>query len=53
MNIKIHGCLEIPYLFLVLNMISQHDIMFNTRNEYGISAQPCIIFYLVNLREVP
>ena len=21
-NIKIHGCLEIPYLFLVLNMIS-------------------------------
>ena len=51
-----HGYLEIPYLFLVLNMISHRhalvrcahscDIMFNTRNKYGISAQPCIILYL-------
>ena len=41
-NRKIHGCLEIPDLFLVLNMIF-HDIMFNTRNKSGTSAHPCII----------
>jgi hypothetical protein len=23
------------------------DIMFNTRNKYGISAHPCIILYLI------
>jgi hypothetical protein len=37
-NRKIHGCFEIPDLFL--------DIMFNTRNKSGISAHPCIILYL-------
>jgi hypothetical protein len=43
-NRKIHGCLEIPDLFLVLNMINtgfisrvEHDIIFNTRNKSGIS----------------
>ena len=37
-NRKIHGWLEIPNLFLVLNMIS--------RNKSGISAHPGIILYL-------
>ena len=52
-NRKIHGCLEIPDLFLVLNMIShsfaaltRESIMFNTRNKSGISAHPCIILYI-------
>ena len=31
-NRKIHGCLEIPDLFL------EHDIIFNTQNKSGISA---------------
>ena len=44
-NRKIHGCLEIPDLFPVLNIIFL-DIMFNTRNKSGISAHPCIILYL-------
>ena len=39
-NRKIHGCLEIPDLFL------EHDIIFNTRNKSGISVHPCIILYL-------
>ena len=26
----------------------EHDIMFNTRNKYGISAQPCIILYILH-----
>ena len=43
-NRKMHGCLEIPDLFLVLNI--SHDIMFNTRNQSGISAHPCIILYI-------
>ena len=38
-NRKIHGCLEISDLFLVLNM-------FNARNKPGISAHACIILYL-------
>jgi hypothetical protein len=54
-NRIIHACLEIPYLFLVLNNYDislvrcahSWDIMFNTRNKYGISAHPCIILYLV------
>ena len=37
---KIHGCLEIPDLFLVLNTT------FNTRNKSGISAPPCIFLHL-------
>ena len=41
-NRKIHGCLEIPDLFLVLNM-------FNTRNKSGISAHPCIILYFTDV----
>jgi hypothetical protein len=53
-NRKILGCLEIPDLFLVLNMIShsfaaltrEMSCMFNTRNKSGISAYPCIILYL-------
>ena len=47
-NRKIHGCLEIPDLFLVLNMIFhvEHVIMFNTRSKSGISAHPCIILYV-------
>jgi hypothetical protein len=49
-NRKIHGCLEIPDLFLVLNMISHSwDIMFNTRNKSGISKHPCIILYLFSI----
>ena len=47
-NRIIHVCLEIPDLFLVLNMIS-HDITFNTRNKSGISAHPCIILYLIQV----
>ena len=42
-NRKIHGCLEIPDLFLVFNMIF-HDFM-NTRNK---SAHPCITLHLIN-----
>ena len=53
-NRKIHGCLEIPDLFLVLNMMfltrspcaHSSDILFNTRNKSGISAHPCIILYI-------
>ena len=37
-NRTILGCLEIPDLFLVLNMISKS----------GISVHPCIILYLYN-----
>ena len=48
-NRKIHGCLEILDLFLVLNMISHSwDIMFKTRNKSGISAHPCLILYIIN-----
>jgi hypothetical protein len=42
-NRKIHGCLEIPDLFLVLNMISHSFI---TRNKSSISAHPCIYYSL-------
>jgi hypothetical protein len=50
-NRRIHGCLEIPDLFLVLNTCylthvrCAHlwDIMLNTRNKYGVCAHPCII----------
>ena len=42
-NRKIHGCLEIPGLFLRLNI----DIVFNTQNKSGIATQPCIILYLM------
>ena len=38
-NIKIHGCLEIPYLLLVLN-------------KYSISVQPCIILYLNSIQVI-
>ena len=53
-NRIIHVCLGIPDLFLVLNM---HDIVinmisFNTRNKSGISAQPCIILYIIMLCNV-
>ena len=41
---KIHGCLEIPDLFLVLNMIFLTRS--RTQNKSGISAHPCIILYL-------
>ena len=34
-NRKIHGCLEIPYLFLVLNMIS-HSFAALTREIYHV-----------------
>ena len=49
-NRKIHGCLEIPDLFIMFNMISHmfaaltHD---NTRNKSGISAHPCIMSTIV------
>ena len=43
-NRKIHGCLEIPDLVLVLNMIFLTRS--RTRNKSGISAHPCIILYL-------
>ena len=33
-------------LSLVRCAYSFADIMFNTRNKYAISAQPCIILYL-------
>jgi hypothetical protein len=54
-NRKIHGCLEIPDLFLVhvehdislVRCTHSWDIMFNTRNKSGISALPCIILYIV------
>ena len=38
-NSKIHVCLEIPDLFLVLNMINHSfaDIMFNTRPTLEIN----------------
>ena len=54
LNRKIHGCLEIPDLFLVLNMIFLarslgSDMMFNTRNKSGISAHPCIILYILTI----
>ena len=42
-----HGCMEIPDLFLVLNMIFLIDIMFNTRNKSGLSAHPCIILHII------
>ena len=49
-NRKIHGCLEIPDLFLVLNMISHSfaaltlEISCSTPEiKSGISAHPCII----------
>jgi hypothetical protein len=52
-NRKIHGCLEIPDLFLMLNMISRSllSLVFNTRNKSGFSVHapmhcPCIILYL-------
>jgi hypothetical protein len=52
-NRKIHGCLEIPDLFLVLNMISHSfaaltlEISCSTlENKSGISAHPCIILYI-------
>ena len=35
-NRKIHGCLEIPDLIIVLN----------TQNKSGISAHSCIILYI-------
>ena len=37
-NRTIHGCLEIPDLFLVSSVI----------NKSGISKHPCIILYLYN-----
>ena len=44
-NRKIHGCLEIPNLFLVLNMILfTREISCSTLD--GISAHPCIILYI-------
>ena len=50
-NRKIHVCLEMPDLFLVLNMIfftpSLRNIMFNTRNKSGIYAHPCIIVIII------
>ena len=42
-NRKIHGCLEIPYFFLVFTMIF---LTFNTRNESGIFVPPFIILYI-------
>ena len=53
-NRKIHGCLEIPYLFLVLNMpdisLVRCEISCSTlaRNKSGITAHPCIILYLLH-----
>ena len=54
-NRKIHGCLEIPDLFLVLNMILSHSFTALTR-EISCSTleinlvfpcmHPCIILYL-------
>jgi hypothetical protein len=51
------ACLEIPDLFLVLNMISHsfaaltREISFNTRNKSGISAHPwpCIVLYKLQI----
>ena len=43
-NRKIHGCLEIPGLFLVLNMIF---LMFSTRNKSGISAHHVLFSLLL------
>ena len=34
------------FISRVEHHISDTDIMFNTRNKYGISTQPCIILYL-------
>ena len=51
-NRTIHVCLEIPDLFLVLNMISHsfaaltRVISRSTLNKSGISAHPCIILYI-------
>ena len=53
-NRKIHGCLEIRNLFLVLKMISHSfDALTReisaifTRNKFRISAHPCIILYIL------
>ena len=56
----IHGCLEIPDLFLVLNMISHSftdaaltreiSCSCNSRNKFGISAHPCIILFCLYTR---
>ena len=43
-NRKIHGCLEKPDLFLVLNIIS-----LNTRNKSDISAHPCITLCIMTV----
>jgi hypothetical protein len=59
-NRKIHECLEIPDLFLVLNMISHSFAALTreiscahswdiTQNKSGISAHPCIILYIIYL----
>jgi hypothetical protein len=42
-NRKIHGCLEIPDLFLVLNMISTLEI------NLVFSVHPCIILYIIHV----
>jgi hypothetical protein len=55
-----HGCLEIPDLFLVLNIISHLFAALTRgiscsildRNKSGISAHPCIILYLISFTPI-
>ena len=47
-NRKIHGCLEIPDLFLVLNMIYNVQCSTLERNKSGFFKHLCIILYKIH-----
>ena len=51
-NRILHGCLEIWNLFLVSAEQDIPLVLFNTRNKFHISAQPCNILYLNRILSV-